>query len=119
MTVTELEFLRNVSLIVDQQSPRTVQNYIVWRFIMTQVKYMPKQFRAIKQVFNEVYKGISTESSRTTACAVYARGKKPNRNHSNGCERLRMDASGCERLRVDASGCEWLRMAVNVFNFDI
>ena len=71
VTVSELEYLGNVSLLIDQNSARTVQNYIIWRFIMDQVKYMPKKFRAIRQTFNQVFEGITSEPSRKTACASY------------------------------------------------
>ena len=71
MSVTEIEFIRNASLIIDQQSARTLQNYMVWRFMMNQVKYMPKRFRAIKQTFDRVFQGISTEPSRAITCATY------------------------------------------------
>ena len=69
--VSELEVLRNVSMIIDQQSPRTVQNYLVWRFMMSQMDYMPKRFRLIKQQFNRVFQGVSAEKSRSITCAAY------------------------------------------------
>jgi membrane metallo-endopeptidase-like protein 1 len=71
MIVSELEYIRNVSLLVDQQPIRTVQNYMIWRFMMSQVQYMPKRFRAIRQTFNRVFAGVSTEPSRAVACANY------------------------------------------------
>ncbi|CAF4221820.1 unnamed protein product, partial [Rotaria magnacalcarata] len=33
ISVSELDFIRNVSAILDEASPRVMQNYIVWRFI--------------------------------------------------------------------------------------
>jgi predicted metalloendopeptidase len=74
VTVTQLDFLRNVSLIIEQQPPRTVQNYMVWRFMMKRVRYMPKRFRAIKQTFDRVFEGIRTEPSRSITCAIYVNG---------------------------------------------
>lgn len=71
VTVNELEVLRNVSAIIEQQTPRTLQNYLVWRFMMGQVDHMPKRFRALKQQFNKVLYGVSAEKPRATRCAVY------------------------------------------------
>lgn len=38
---------------------------------MDQVKYMPKKFRAIRQIFLQIFTGISTEQSRSITCANY------------------------------------------------
>ena len=69
--ISELDVLRNVSTILDQQSARTLQNYLLWRVMMSQVEYMPKRFRAIKQQFIKVFQGITTEKSRAIKCATY------------------------------------------------
>jgi predicted metalloendopeptidase len=71
VAVSEVEFLRNVSLIIDKQSPRTVQNYMIWHFMMNQVDYLPERFRDIKQKFLQVFKGIAFEPTRAIACANY------------------------------------------------
>jgi predicted metalloendopeptidase len=69
--VSELEYIRNVSLLVDQQPMRTVQNYMIWRFMMSQVQYMAAKFRAIRQTFYQVFAGVRTASSRPVRCANY------------------------------------------------
>ncbi|CAF1169584.1 unnamed protein product [Rotaria sp. Silwood1] len=71
VTVSELEYLRNVSLIINQQSSRTLQNYMVWRFMMSQASNMPKHFRTIRQQFDKVFQGINTEPSRAIVCGEY------------------------------------------------
>jgi membrane metallo-endopeptidase-like protein 1 len=71
ITVSELEYIRNVSLIMNQTSPRTLQNYIVWRFIMIQTANMPRRFQLIKQQFDEVYHGSNTLPTRTVYCGGY------------------------------------------------
>jgi membrane metallo-endopeptidase-like protein 1 len=70
ITVSELEYLRNVSLIINQQSARTLQNYMVWRFIMYQASNMPQRFRTIKQQFDRVFQGTNTQKSRAISCGV-------------------------------------------------
>jgi membrane metallo-endopeptidase-like protein 1 len=69
--MNEIDFVSNVPLIINQQSPRTLQNYIVWRFMMGQIDYMPQKFRTIKKEFNKIFREISTERPRTITCATY------------------------------------------------
>jgi membrane metallo-endopeptidase-like protein 1 len=71
VTVSELEYLRNVSLLVTRTSPRTVQNYMVWRSMMAAAKYMPEKLRAIKQTFDKVFQGIDSEQPREVTCSGY------------------------------------------------
>ena len=71
ITINEPEFFRHVSLILSQQSSRTIQNYFIWRFLMNHAKNMPKKYRDIKQIFIQAFQGIITEPSRNTTCAIY------------------------------------------------
>jgi len=71
ISVSELEYIRNVSLIMNQIPPRTLQNYIVWRFIMVQTANMPRRFQLIKQQFDQVYHGSNTPPTRTGYCGGY------------------------------------------------
>ncbi|CAF4443018.1 unnamed protein product [Rotaria sp. Silwood2] len=68
--VGELEYLRNVSNIITQYSSRTLQNYFIWRFMMTLIDYMPKQFRATKQQFTQTLDGTVSEEKRTLTCSA-------------------------------------------------
>ena len=71
ITINEPEFFHHISLLISQQSPRTIQNYLIWRFLMNQAKNLPKKYRDIKQIFIQAYQGIITEPSRNTTCAIY------------------------------------------------
>ena len=71
VTISELAFLRNVSALIEQRPPRTVQNYMIWRFLMNQAKNMPKKYRNIRQTFLKISQGINTEPSREITCANY------------------------------------------------
>jgi predicted metalloendopeptidase len=71
ISVSELEYIRNVSLIMNLTPPRTLQNYIVWRFIMVQTANMPRRFQLIKQQFDQVYHGSNTLPTRTVYCGGY------------------------------------------------
>ncbi|UJR21017.1 hypothetical protein I4U23_024117 [Adineta vaga] len=69
--ISELDVLRNISQSITQQSSRTLQNYLVWRFMMKQVDHMPERFRAIKQQFSKVFRGIIAEQPRSIQCTTY------------------------------------------------
>ncbi|CAF0789680.1 unnamed protein product [Adineta steineri] len=71
VTLTELAMLRNVSMIIDQQSSRTIQNYLIWRFMMNMIESMPKKFRNIKQEFKKIYDGITSQKPRSIKCATF------------------------------------------------
>ncbi|CAF3857580.1 unnamed protein product [Rotaria sp. Silwood1] len=71
VTIKELDFLINVISIVNKTSSRIVQNYFIWRFLMSQSEYMPKYIRNIKEQFNQVFQDTSTEELRTVECATY------------------------------------------------
>ncbi|CAF3637496.1 unnamed protein product [Rotaria sordida] len=69
--VRELEYLLDVSAIVSQTPPRTLQNYMIWRFVMNRVSNMPQQFRIFRDRFERVLRGTSAESPRTILCGGY------------------------------------------------
>ncbi|CAF0826080.1 unnamed protein product [Adineta steineri] len=69
--VTAPKLLHGISSIIDQQSARTMQNYMIWRFMMDQVSHMPKRFRNIVQQYTHVFYGTSTEEARKITCANY------------------------------------------------
>lgn len=68
--INNIQYLRNVSLIISGYSSRTVQNYMVWRFLMNLADDMPKQFREIKKQFNTKLQGSATQKSRKLTCAT-------------------------------------------------
>ncbi|CAF2099472.1 unnamed protein product [Rotaria magnacalcarata] len=69
--VRELEYLRNVSDIVNQASSRTLQNYMIWRFVMHRVRDMPQSLRLFRDRFERIFRGTSAESPRTIQCGRY------------------------------------------------
>ncbi|CAF3726969.1 unnamed protein product [Rotaria sp. Silwood1] len=71
VSVSEIEFLRNASLMIDSTSPRLLQNYIVWRFIMNRVSNMPKRYRALRDPFDEAFRGTVAQRPRSIICGNY------------------------------------------------
>lgn len=69
--IREIEVLRNISIIINEESPRIIQNYLIWRFMMSQIDYMTKRFRLIKQEFNKIFQGIKIEKPRAIKCVNY------------------------------------------------
>jgi predicted metalloendopeptidase len=66
-----VETFGNISSIINQQSPRVLQNYMIWRFIMAQPVHMPKHFRAILRKFTAATIGVYDTQSRAITCAEY------------------------------------------------
>ncbi|CAF4205719.1 unnamed protein product, partial [Adineta steineri] len=69
--VTAPKLLHGISSIIDRQSPRTIQNYMIWHFMANRAWNMPNRFRNIVQQFTRIFHGTSTEESRTITCANY------------------------------------------------
>ncbi|CAF0728323.1 unnamed protein product [Adineta steineri] len=69
--VGEIDYLYNVSSIIEQVSPRILQNYVIWRFMMHRIDTLPKRFRTIKDNFDHVFRGTTAERARTVICGNY------------------------------------------------
>ena len=69
--INGIEFIRNISSLISQQSPRTVQNYMIWRFVIHRIPNMPKRFRTILDKLRRGTFGSNTEQSRTMKCIDY------------------------------------------------
>lgn len=48
--VCEIDFLRNVSALLQKTNPVVLANYIVWRVVQTNVRFLDDRFEDIKQV---------------------------------------------------------------------
>jgi len=71
IAVTEVAFLTNVSSLLNTASPRIIQNYVIWRFMMNRASSLPKKIRATREQFDRVFKGTSAEPSRAVTCSNY------------------------------------------------
>ncbi len=68
VTVGQPEYLTKVSSLINRTPPRTVQNYMIWRFMMELAKYMSQEFREIKASFDEAFEGISEDDVPEARC---------------------------------------------------
>ncbi|CAF4099298.1 unnamed protein product [Rotaria sordida] len=71
VSISEIEFLRNVSSNIDTTLPCILQNYIVWCFIMNRISNMPKRYRALRDPFNEAFRGTIAQRPRSITCGDY------------------------------------------------
>ena len=71
INISELKVLQNVAKILERNSPRTIQNYLIWRFVMSHIDHLPKRFRSLKQEFRRITKGSTVENPRSHTCASY------------------------------------------------
>ena len=71
VSVSEIAFLRNASDLLSRTSQRTIQNYFVWRFMMSRAGIMPRDVRNIRDRFDRVFRGTSAERPRSITCANY------------------------------------------------
>ncbi len=74
LDVSEFDYLSNVSSIVDRTPSRILQNYVIWRFMTHRIDNMPKRFRSIKENFDHVFRGTTTERPRTAICGNFVNG---------------------------------------------
>lgn len=68
VSLNEIKYLRNVSMILEQTPIRTLQNYLVWRFMMNRAGNLPQSLRAIRERFIRVFRGTTAEPPRTVSC---------------------------------------------------
>ena len=73
VTLYNLQYLRYVSSIINQYPSRTIQNYVIWRFMIAQAENMPRQFREMIKRFSKMLEGNTAEQLRTSTCATYAK----------------------------------------------
>ena len=69
VTVLAPKVMHGISSIIDRQSPRTLQNYMIWRFMMRRAWNMPKRFRKLAEQFAHAFRGTNGEEPRSVTCA--------------------------------------------------
>ena len=72
--VYQIDYLNNLSLILNQYPPRTIQNYLIMRLLWVVIDYMPKKYRAITQQLVQALQGTTTEKKRSIMCNEFVNG---------------------------------------------
>lgn len=70
--VVETAYLQKLVALLDKTSPRTLANYVHWRFVNSLGSYTTQQMRDLAFAFNKVVYGTSTADPRSTTCANQA-----------------------------------------------
>lgn len=71
VSVSEVAYLANISSLLNITTPRIIQNYAIWRFMMNRASTLPRRIRQTREQFDRVFKGTSAEPSRAVTCATY------------------------------------------------
>ncbi|CAF4131724.1 unnamed protein product [Rotaria magnacalcarata] len=70
-TVIFPEIIHDITSIFEEETPRTVQNFLIWHFMLNQAWKMPKKFRNLEQQYRRLFDMISEEKARSVRCAEY------------------------------------------------
>jgi predicted metalloendopeptidase len=69
--------LKYAASVIDATSPRIVQNYFIWHFMMDQSGNMPRTFRILKEQFDRVFLDIRDFPPRTVRCGYFVNNNMP------------------------------------------
>jgi putative endopeptidase len=69
VNVHQIDYLSNVSSLVDRCPSRVVQNYLVWCLVLNVMDAMPRRFQLAKQKLTKLTEGTSAEKSRSIRCS--------------------------------------------------
>ncbi len=71
VVINKIDAIRSISSIIAQQSPETLQRYIVVHFLKSQSFHLPKIFRTISENQKGTTSGVLDAEPRTIGCARY------------------------------------------------
>ncbi|XP_006016519.1 neprilysin isoform X1 [Alligator sinensis] len=77
------EYLIKLKSILNQYTPRDIQNYMVWRFIMDLVNSLSRDYKDTRNAFRKALYGTTSETAIWRRCANYV-----NSNMENAAGRL-------------------------------
>ncbi len=63
--------MKNASDIINATSPRILQNYFLWHFMMHQAGNMPRNIRFIREQYERIFEDARTPPPRTIRCGFY------------------------------------------------
>ncbi|ESO95681.1 hypothetical protein LOTGIDRAFT_214791 [Lottia gigantea] len=68
IVVYEPGYLKNVIELVNNTPKKTVANYIMMRFVLSNIQYLSEEFRILKHDYNKVMSGAKHDSARWGTC---------------------------------------------------
>ncbi|XP_061227542.1 neprilysin [Neopsephotus bourkii] len=76
--VYDPEYLIKLKSILNKYTPRDLQNYMVWRFIMDLVNSLSRNYKDTRNAFRKALYGTTSETAAWRRCANYVNGNMEN-----------------------------------------
>ncbi|KAM9007205.1 neprilysin isoform 1-T2 [Ara ararauna] len=76
--VYDPEYLIKLKSILNKYTPRDLQNYMVWRFVMDLVNSLSRNYKDTRNAFRKALYGTTSETAVWRRCANYVNGNMEN-----------------------------------------
>ncbi|KFP12280.1 neprilysin [Egretta garzetta] len=76
--VYDPEYLIKLKSILNRYTPRDLQNYMIWRFIMDLVNSLSRNYKDTRNAFRKALYGTTSETAVWRRCANYVNGNMEN-----------------------------------------
>ncbi|XP_010003012.1 PREDICTED: neprilysin isoform X1 [Chaetura pelagica] len=78
VVVYDPEYLIKLKSILNKYTPRDLQNYMIWRFIMDLVNSLSRNYKDTRNAFRKALYGTTSETAVWRRCANYVNGNMEN-----------------------------------------
>ncbi|NXI62819.1 NEP protein, partial [Anseranas semipalmata] len=78
VVVYDPEYLTRLKSILNKYTPRELQNYMIWRFIMDLVNSLSRNYKDTRNAFRKALYGTTSETAVWRRCANYVNGNMEN-----------------------------------------
>ncbi|NWI65181.1 NEP protein, partial [Todus mexicanus] len=76
--VYDPDYLINLKSILNKYTPRDLQNYMIWRFVMDLVNSLSRNYKDTRNAFRKALYGTTSETAVWRRCANYVNGNMEN-----------------------------------------
>ncbi|NXS43158.1 NEP protein, partial [Balaeniceps rex] len=76
--VYDPEYLTRLKSILNKYTPRDLQNYMIWRFVMDLVNSLSRNYKDTRNAFRKALYGTTSETAVWRRCANYVNGNMEN-----------------------------------------
>ncbi|NP_001004412.1 neprilysin [Gallus gallus] len=78
VVVYDPEYLTKLKSILNKYTPRELQNYMIWRFVMDLVNSLSRNYKDTRNAFRKALYGTTSETAVWRRCANYVNGNMEN-----------------------------------------
>ncbi|KGL77597.1 Neprilysin [Tinamus guttatus] len=78
VVVYDPEYLFKLKSILNKYTPREIQNYLIWRFVMDLVNSLSRNYKDTRNDFRKALYGTTSETAVWRRCANYVNGNMEN-----------------------------------------